>query len=257
MGQIKHLDLFSGIGGFSLAADQIWDCEHVFCEIDPFCQSVIKKHWPHATIYGDIRELPQQENIYLCTASPPCQPASSAGRKRGKSDGRWLWQETIDILGKTKPRWIVLENVRGLLALENGLAFDNICSQVEALGYEIQPLIIPASAIGAPHRRDRVWILCHANDHGCDGTKDRQGGLAGSYGDPQGEKEIRQPTGSNVARDIPEPKWGESPYFAASFFHGMDDGIPYRTHRIRSLGNAIVPAVAVEIFKAIKYASNS
>ncbi len=239
---MTHLDLFSGIGGFALAAERVWPkIEHTFCEIDPFCVAVLKKHWPKAKIYGDIKIAKFQEKPFILTASPPCQAASSAGKKRGTEDARWLWPETIRVIEATKPEWVILENVRGLLTLRNGVEFEDICSRVEGAGYEIQPLVIGASAVGAPHRRDRVWILGNAKHHGHNGSQNRQGRSSRGDRDAEGEDEVREPARPSVA-------WNQ----AAARFSRMDDGLSLRMERIKSLGNAIVPAVAEQIFRAIK-----
>lgn len=169
-----HLDLFSGIGGFALAVDTVWpNSEHVFCDNDKFCQAVLKKHWPNSYIYDDIRsiadtpntgvkEMPKWEDeVFLLTGGFPCQPFSQAGRRKGTEDNRHLWPEMLRVIQLTKPTWIIAENVRGLLTIEQGLVFEQVCSDLEASGYEVQPLIIPAVAVNAPHRRDRVWFVAN------------------------------------------------------------------------------------------------
>jgi len=164
---MRLLDLFSGIGGFHYAADQVW--ENVECvghvEIDPFCQKVLRKHWPDVPIYSDIKELngTQFKEVDLLTAGVPCQPASCAGKQGGTEDDRWLWPETFRIIQETKPRWIILENVPGILTLENGVVFESLLVTLEDSGYEVETPIIPACAIDAPHRRDRIWIVAYDN----------------------------------------------------------------------------------------------
>lgn len=212
-----HLDLFSGIGGFAYAVDQVWPgAEHIFCEYDPdspddkqFCQQVIKKHWKGSTIYGDIRRLitdtenqregglrlewqPDAEStepggadkrrINLVTGGFPCQSFSQAGQRRGIDDDRYLWPEMFRIIQFTKPEWVIAENVRGIITWEQGMVFEQVCSDLEAEGYEVQPFIIPAVAVNAPHRRDRVWFVAHAIDDGQGRTKrrgnDKKGGVS-------------------------------------------------------------------------------
>ena len=188
---MKHLDLFSGIGGFAYAVDQVWDnAEHIFCEIDPFCQQVLKKHWKGSVMCGDIRNLSagyldtqwksisaytpninsgiasvvvKERRYDLLTAGVPCQPASCAGKRKGTKDDRWLWPEAFRIIGETKPRFVILENVRGILTLESGMVFKSLLAEMENLGYETRAYIIPACAVNAPHRRDRVWIVANNN----------------------------------------------------------------------------------------------
>jgi DNA (cytosine-5)-methyltransferase 1 len=160
---MRLLDLFSGIGGFSYAAETlIGGYETVaFCEMDEFCQKVLKKHWPQVPIYDDVRTLDAARlgRIDICTFGFPCQPVSQAGLQRAESDSRWLWDEIIRILQVSKPKWIIAENVKGLISIEDGLLIEKCLSDLEAESYEVQPIIIPACAKNAPHRRDRVWII--------------------------------------------------------------------------------------------------
>jgi DNA (cytosine-5)-methyltransferase 1 len=163
---MKHIDLFSGIGGAALAVDTVWqNAEHVFCDIDPFCRAILKKHWPQATIHDDIKTFDgtKYKGAYLLTGGFPCQPASAAGKRRGTADDRWLWPAMLAVIRAAKPKWIIGENVAGLLTIEQGVVFESVCADLEKEGYEVQPFIIPACAVGAPHRRDRVWIIAHAN----------------------------------------------------------------------------------------------
>src|SRR5947209_12194661 len=197
---MRHLDLFSGIGSWALAARHVWGADYEcvgFCEIDWFCRMVLQKHFPGVPIYGDIRTLadtlsaglarrgqktegqfgqPHRArgdqtpfgDVQLLSASPPCQAASSAGRRRGKADDRWLWPPTFDVIRAVRPTVCILENVLGLLSLEHGVVFEELCLELEAIGYSVQAYIIPAAGVGAPHRRDRVWIVANA-----DGTRTR------------------------------------------------------------------------------------
>jgi DNA (cytosine-5)-methyltransferase 1 len=160
---MRLLDLFSGIGGFSYAAEKlIGGYETVaFCEMDEFCQKVLKKHWPQVPIFDDVRTLDASRlgRIDICTFGFPCQPVSQAGIQKGDSDDRWLWDEIIRILQVSKPKWIIAENVKGLITIQDGFLLEHCISSLENEGYEIQPIIIPACAKNAPHRRDRVWII--------------------------------------------------------------------------------------------------
>ena len=171
---MRLLDLFSGIGGFSYAAEKlIGGYETVaFCEMDEFCQKVLKKHWPQVPIFDDVRTIDAARlgDIDICTFGFPCQPVSQAGLQKAESDDRWLWDEIIRILQASKPKWIIAENVKGLVSVEDGLLIEKCISDLEAEGYEVQPIIIPACAKNAPHRRDRVWIIgqltANTNDTG-------------------------------------------------------------------------------------------
>jgi DNA (cytosine-5)-methyltransferase 1 len=162
---MKFLSLFSGIGGFDLGLERAgMECVGQV-EIDPYCQAVLKKHWLAVKRMGDIKNVTGTEfgAVDLVCGGVPCQPASSAGKRGGTTDDRWLWPDAFRIVRAVKPAWCLFENVRGLTSLEQGVVFDNLLSELEGLGYEVQALIIPACAIGAPHRRDRVWII--ANSH--------------------------------------------------------------------------------------------
>ncbi|MCJ7828756.1 MAG: DNA cytosine methyltransferase [Dehalococcoidia bacterium] len=168
---MKHLDLFTGILGFSYAAEQVWGNEYELvacCEIDKFCQKVIRKHRPNVEIVEDVRSerIKQFRDIDLLSAGVPCQPASVAGKKRGTADERWLWPETLAIIGTVRPRWALLENVPGLFSLDEGLAFNGILSGLAEIGYDCWWETIPACAVGAPHRRDRIWIVAYSINNG-------------------------------------------------------------------------------------------
>jgi DNA (cytosine-5)-methyltransferase 1 len=171
---MRLLDLFSGIGGFSYAAEKlIGGYETVaFCEMDEFCQKVLKKHWPQVPIFDDVRTLDAARlgRIDICTFGFPCQPVSQAGLQRAESDSRWLWDEIIRILQVSKPKWIIAENVVGLITIENGLLIENCISSLEAEGYEVQSVVIPACAKNAPHRRSRIWLIGQNVDDTNDST---------------------------------------------------------------------------------------
>lgn len=165
---MKMTDLFAGIGVASLAADFVFGgVEHEFVEINPYSQTILKKHFPNATIHGDIKTYSPTGTVDIVWGSPPCQAASQAGKRKGTADDRWLWPDTFRVIREAKPRWWVLENVRGLLTLNGGLDFEELCLEMEGLGYAIQAFCIPAIALNAPHRRDRIWIIGHSNLHKC------------------------------------------------------------------------------------------
>jgi DNA (cytosine-5)-methyltransferase 1 len=166
-----HLDLFSGIGGFALAAEWVWGANHhihSFVEIDPFCQKVLKKHWPDIPIHSNIKEYKHdQTQIDLLTGGFPCQPFSQAGKRGGTDDDRYLWPEMLRIIRDARPTWVIGENVGGLVTLEGGLVLENCIIDLENEGYEVMPpFIIPACAVNAPHRRDRVWIVAYSSTTG-------------------------------------------------------------------------------------------
>lgn len=240
-----HLDLFSGIGGFAYAADQVWDnVEHIFCDFDPFCRAVLTKHWPEAYIHDNIKTLDsdtidkglerfkqnqtqgqsgqsggtgqdETPRPFILTGGFPCQPFSAAGLRRGTADARHLWPEMLRVIRLTQPEWVIAENVRGLITWNEGLVFESVCTDLEDAGYEVQPVIIPASALNAPHRRDRIWFIAHAINSGPRGTERRSNGKSGEV-----SKEYR--TQDSTA--------GE---FGGTTGDGDDDGLDADTERKR------------------------
>lgn len=157
---MKVGSLFSGIGGIDLGLERAGMQIAWQVEIDPFCRRVLEKHWPNVPKYGDIRELrgDELEPVDLICGGFPCQPFSYAGKRRGKEDDRYLWPEMLRIIKALKPRWVLGENVAGIV----NLALDTVLSDLEGEGYETATFIIPACAVGAPHRRDRVWIIAYS-----------------------------------------------------------------------------------------------
>ena len=165
---MKLLDLFSGIGGFSLGAEYN-NIETVgFVEKDVFCQKVLKKHWPTVKIIEDIRNVTKDtfEPVDIVSGGFPCQPFSVAGKRKGTNDDRYLWDETIRVVSLYKPRWFVGENVEGIVNIQNGMVLRQVQDDLEKEGFEVQCGIIPASGIGAWHQRKRVWIIAYSNDNG-------------------------------------------------------------------------------------------
>jgi len=163
---MKHGSLFSGIGGFDLAAEWMqW--ENVFhCEWNKFGQQVLKYYWPQSISYNDITKTDftiHRGRIDILTGGFPCQPYSTAGKRRGKDDERHLWPEMLRAIREIQPRWVVGENVRGLVNWNGGLVFDEVQTDLEAQGYEVQPFILPACGKDAPHRRDRVWFVAYSD----------------------------------------------------------------------------------------------
>lgn len=162
--KLTHLDLFSGIGGFALAAQ--WAGFHTvgFSEVDSFCCKVLKKHWPDVPNWGDVRNVYYDGKLDLITGGFPCQPFSVAGKKKGNKDDRHLWPYFRQIIRNHHPRFVVAENVTGIVNME----LDAILDDLEACGYAPQTFVIPACAVGAPHRRERVWIVAYSNRERCD-----------------------------------------------------------------------------------------
>ena len=273
---MKHLDLFSGIGGFALAASWVWGHKHKvvsFCEQDGFCQKVLAKHWPDTPVNTDIHNLRGDEfgSVDLVSGGFPCQPYSVAGKQRGSEDDRALWPEMLRVIEEAKPRWVIGENVTGIISME----LDKVLSDLESIGYETQAFVIPACAVNAPHRRDRVWILAHSESIRLQGLRFKRG--SGEHSETHGASHEPAGAGSNgdtwvVANSnstglekldtsaiserqglntwIPFEAWSDWP--AQSPVCGRDDGISNRVDRLKALGNAIVPQVAAVIMRGIK-----
>lgn len=161
-GHLKHASLFSGIGGFDLAAEWMgW--ENVFhCEWNPFGQKILKHYWPKSISYADITKTDftiHRGTIDIITGGFPCQPFSVAGNRKGEEDSRYLWPEMLRAIREIKPTFVVAENVSGLITMENGKTLEGVFSDLENEGYEVEPCLIPAASVGAWHRRERIWII--------------------------------------------------------------------------------------------------
>jgi DNA (cytosine-5)-methyltransferase 1 len=167
---LKHLDLFSGIGGFSLGLESSGLCETAaFCDWEPYCQKVLKKHWPHVPVYGNIKELNYErlkadgiKDIDIITGGYPCQPFSVAGRKKGEQDERHLWPEYLRLIQELRPSFVIGENVGGHVKL----GLDTVLTDLASEGYSTTTFSISASSIGANHQRERIWIIAYSNDLG-------------------------------------------------------------------------------------------
>ncbi len=285
------LDLFSGIGGFSLGLERAGAFHTVaFCEREPFCQAVLRKHWPDTPIYDDVRTIPTDRlgGIDLICGGFPCQPWSLAGQQRGAEDDRDLWPAMATLVEELRPTWLIGENVRGFVSQPMGL--ERSLSDLESLGYEAVPFVIPACAVDAPHRRDRVWIVANSdNAIGRRGKERRQGWygrselhgaerLVAHAADDRSGRRQQQPQGSEGARHVADACGagsqgsGHEPREAADARAGqpllVDEeargqwsvepdvgrvahGVPNRVDRLRALGNAVVPQVVEQIGRAI------
>ena len=171
--EIKVLDLFSGIGGISLGLERANPAFRTvaFCEREAYPRAILKKHWPEIPIYDDVRTLQADRlgRIDIVSGGYPCQPFSVAGKQLGKEDDRHLWPEMARIIRQCNPTWVLAENVAGHITM----GLDEVLSDLEGQGYSARPFVIPACAIGAPHRRDRVWIIAH-NDCQHRGADERE-----------------------------------------------------------------------------------
>ena len=168
----KHLDLFSGIGGFSLGLEATGAFETVaFCDYDQYCQKVLRKHWPWVTIYDDVKELNSERlsanghtEVDIITGGYPCQPFSIAGRQKGEQDPRHVWPEMFRLVKELRPTWVIGENVSGHIKL----GLDTVLENLESEGYATRAFSISASSIGSNHQRERVWIIANTNELGWD-----------------------------------------------------------------------------------------
>ena len=168
--KLKILDLFSGLGGFSLGLERTGHFETVaFCDNDKYSNLVLQKHWKGVKIYNDVKEITKEKLIAdgiqlpdIITGGFPCQPFSVAGKQAGTDDDRHLWPVMFRIIQELTPRWVIGENVKGLTNIQDGVVFETVCSDLEGEGYEVRAFNIPAAGVGAPHRRERIWIVAHA-----------------------------------------------------------------------------------------------
>jgi len=328
---MTHGQLFAGIGGFGLAA-QWAGIENVWAnENDSFCCKVLRKNFPNLEVHEkDIREIGKHnlKSVDIISGGFPCQPFSQAGKRKGKEDNRYLWDEMLRVISEIKPSWVIGENVAGILSMDNGKTFDGICTSLEDEGYSLECYNIPACGIGAWHKRERIWIIAHSdsirkptrrgkvqgtneevsqrNDNAKPDNTDKfdvtniniigrgriqgqkkilpnknranSGKIKGRKTLPHGkirhnpktntnpyskhgkEPERRNKLGherekSPLGRSIYETDWNRNWIEVASELCRNNDGIPKeldKAKRINALGNAIVPQVATEIFKAIK-----
>ena len=330
---MTHLDLFSGIGGFAIAAQACGYTTIGFCEREPYAQQILKERFVavladatseqdhgerrdckcgrnavgrnqqaarrrngqadnncagrcHPILHPDIFALngADYRGVDLLTGGFPCQPFSVAGKRLGKADDRAIWPEMLRVIGEAEPAWIIGENVAGIVTME----LDNILSDLEALGYAAWPLVIPACAVDARHRRDRVWIVAHAiglRESQSSGSFADERGRAGNQGEDVAHADsqrgcVRQVHGEDAgdAWESSRPRQRQDSRQLESAVCGMADGIPegldsgggfcqwpeedhetprvttgmkHRAHRLRGLGNAIVVQVATEIIRAI------
>jgi|DEB0MinimDraft_6_1074348.scaffolds.fasta_scaffold00048_17 DNA (cytosine-5)-methyltransferase 1 len=286
---MKVLDLFSGIGGFSLGLERAGMETVAFCEIEPFCQKVLKKHWPDVPIFNDVRSLDYDGTIDVICGGFPCQPFSVAGKRKGKEDDRHLWPAMFNLIKKYKPNWVIGENVTGLV----NMGLDEAITDLEGEAYTTRAFIIPACAVNAPHRRDRLWIVANRNSERCNsGSNNRKKGHlqkeqvrntkenqqkwkkweswissyisavadTNSIGRERGQGE-GYPTqgGEEVKRSgcVERSIWANwDNHISEPLIRRGDDGFSQRTHRLRALGNSVVPQIPEIIGRAIMEVEN-
>lgn len=280
--KLRHGSLFSGIGGFDLAAEWAgW--ENVFhCEWNLFGQRVLKHYWPNAESFYDITKSDfskYEHSVDIISGGFPCQPFSTAGNRRGTDDSRYLWPAMLNVIRAVKPRYIVGENVHGLVNWNDGLVFDTVCADLETQGYEVQAFLLPAAGVNAPHKRFRIWFVAYNMRYGCSQhTKEKHPAEAGINAQressglyfpddaayPNNERQNSKDKEQELERVRPfEPNerttWHAFPSEPA--LCGGNDGLPkeldgitfpkWREETLKAYGNAIVPQVALQIFNAI------
>jgi DNA (cytosine-5)-methyltransferase 1 len=264
------LDLFSGIGGFSLGLERAGMRTIAFCESDPYCQRVLRKHWPDVPIYDDVRTLrfdqgrlvanadagheltqeeicPGRQSIDLICGGFPCQDISVAGKGAGIEGARsGLWTEFARIIGEVRPRYVIVENVAALL----GRGIERVLGDLAALGFDAEWHCIPASAVGAPHRRDRIWIVAYAASAGADGYS-------------RGAQAQYSMSGNGCEDVVPDARcqllerwWRQSTPRSTQWLvepnvGRVAHGVPSRVDRLKALANAVVPQIPEIIGRAI------
>lgn len=298
---MTHASIFSGIGGAELAASWMGWQNLFHCEIQEFPRKVLEYWYPNSISYDDINKTDFREwkgKVDVLTAGFPCQPFSVAGKRAGADDNRYLWPETIRAIREIQPAWFVGENVAGIISMvqpgdevkmgctddlfeknyiyrkEQEYTLAVICKDLERAGYAVQPFVIPACAVGAPHRRDRVWIVAYRADTRAEGLqREWKDGISKSSfashtkDDSKNKSETSQQTESKSDREkFPQNWWRNFP--TQSPICSRNDGLPFdvadlvisfpkwRQEAIKALGNAWVPQVAYEIFKAIEQLEN-
>jgi DNA (cytosine-5)-methyltransferase 1 len=301
--QLKVLDLFSGLGGFSLGLERTGYFKTIaFCEIDKYCSLILDKHWKGIKIYNDVRKINKEqfdtdgiEYPDIITGGFPCQPFSVAGKQKGTGDDRHLWPEMFRIIKTFKPKFVIGENVKGLINIQDGVVFETVCTDLESEGYEVQAFNIPAAGVGAPHRRERIWIIA-TNVVNSISDNEREQITRGDEEERRIQEEYRQDNstarqssrtsaiwngkyrGYDVAnpsseqshsndngqeqREISQQEqielggrssgtlWPSNWEFEPNVGR-VANGIPGRVHRLKGLGNSIVPKIAEEIGYAI------
>lgn len=261
------IDLFSGIGGFSLAAKWAGIETVHFVEKDQFCKKVLAKNFPNIPIHNDIKTFTYNSHVDLITGGFPCQPFSVSGKKKGNQDDRYLWPEFFRIIRECNPLWIIAENVNGIINME----LDNITNDLENEGYEVKAYLIPASGAGAPHKRERLWIVANSHSFRHQQRSDSWKGGHFQVNFKQYAEEIQQKwtqfkpeswetfSPQDWCESITR-RWGIGKSFggkpkskSCEFpIPGMVNGVPPGVDRGRSLGNAIVPQVVFPILAFIK-----
>jgi len=254
---LRVLDLFSGIGGFSLGLERTGGFQTVaFCEIEQYPRQILAQHWPGVPIYDDVRELTGDTlsrdgiAVDVICGGFPCQDISFAGAGAGLAGERsGLWREYARLIGELRPRYVLVENVAALLA--RGLG--DVLGDLAALGYDAEWHCIPASAVGAPHRRDRIWIIGHTDSDSkpaCAVDAETSGVQDDDASDASSQNVERQRFACRIQAErsaFSGPGWWETEPDVGR----VDHGVPARVDRLKGLGNAVVPQIPELIGRAI------
>jgi len=283
---VKVLDLFAGIGGFTLGLERAGFETVAFCEIDPFAQKVLNKNWPKVPIYDDVKEITAAQlrtdgiEVDIITGGFPCQDISVAGKQEGlKGERSGLWSECARLLRDIRPRYAIFENVRNLLNGNNGDWFRQVLWEISAIGYDVEWHCIPASALGAHHKRDRVWIVAYCNsddrrrrsgaqshqrqtrlESGCSSAGQHIGKTSQTLANSSSKRLQRSTKTGDNGEDWTQPRhqlitgcsgvsWSE--WQTEPNVGRVANGVPDRTHRLKCLGNAVVPPIPEMIGRAI------
>lgn len=239
---MKHLSLFSGIGGIDLAAEWAGFESAIMVERDSYCQQVLRKNFPTTQIFNDVTTfngLEHRGEIDLVSAGFPCQPHSYCGSRKASADERDLWGEVVRIVGEVQPRWFLGENVPGLLSSESGRFFGRVVNDLVQMGYRVGWACYGAKDVGAVHRRERVFIVAYSKSKPSNG-----GRLAKQLCSESQAQEFRGRTCKRISGGNWR-EWDTCPILYETRFEprvrGKNDGIPHRVDRLKCLGNAVVP----------------
>ena len=250
---INHASIFSGIGGFDLAAQLMGWINIFHCENNSFCQKILKHYWPKAASYGDIKKTDFKAHrglVDVLSGGFPCQPFSNSGRKKGTEDERYLWPEMLRAISVISPQYVVAENVVGIINWNGGVVFEQIHIDLEAQGYEVLTFVLPACGRNAPHRRDRVWFVGKRKASNSNSELLKGGGDSLEHEAPN--KYFSELLCEDPWENFPSeyPVCGGNDGFSKKL-----DGITFskfRSESIKGYGNAVSPHVVLPIFEVIE-----
>jgi len=278
---LKVLDLFAGIGGFSYAAEHLVGgfITEQFVEIDPFCQKILKKHWPSVPIHSDVCTFtaPAKSFDVICGGFP-CQDLSTAGKQAGLQGQRsGLFYEIVRLAREIQPKFIVIENVANLRSHSDGETFQEVLWEIASAGFDAEWACVPASAIGACHKRDRIWIVAYPKSQFCNDCKSTYTSETSksklrdshcTYASDTNNKGLEGWQSVQCQQSPSQwPAWQRNPRFMLSndwrsfvskpVICRGDDGFPGRVDRLKSLGNAVVPNVAALALERVKHLASN